>query len=197
MSSLMGSNPIPSAILRRKFPQFINVLCCPAPPLSCPMLHLRVDDTGARGGCNGASYAASASTRGWRVSGGLLQGGQPQSAREQMESPIGPGHLGLEAPGDNSLNDADLRGGRKRGARHAPPTWRNAKHAAQWESTLETYAVPGIGHLRAGEIAVADVLRVLTPICTAKPETARRVRQQTKAVMHWAIAPAVAAMEAE
>ena len=35
----MGSNPIPSAILRRKFPQFINVLCgsllsCPAPFLS-------------------------------------------------------------------------------------------------------------------------------------------------------------------
>ncbi len=69
-------------------------------------------------------------------------------------------------------------------------------HAAQWESTLEAYAVPGIGHLRAGEIAVADVLRVLTPICTAKPETARRVRQRTEAVMHWAIAPAVVAMEA-
>ena len=155
MSSLMGSNPIPSAILRRKFPQFINVLCgsllsCPAPFLSNALSaggrHRR------RGGCNGASYAASAATRGWRVSGGLLQGGQLQSAREPMESPIGPGHLGLEAPGDNSLNDADLRGGRKRGARHAPPTWRNAKHAAQWESTLEAYAVPGIGHLRADRL---------------------------------------------
>ena len=149
MSSLMGSNPIPSAILRRKFSQFIDVLCCPAPPVLVQCSILRVDDTGTRGGCNGASYAASATTRGWRVSGGLLQGGQPQSAREQMESPIGPGHLGLEAPGDDSLNDADLRGGRERGARHAPPTWRNAKHAAQWGPTLEAYAVPGIRHLRA------------------------------------------------
>jgi len=27
------------------------------------------------------------------------------------------------------------------------PGWRNAKHAAQWSSTLETYAYPKLGAL--------------------------------------------------
>jgi integrase len=38
------------------------------------------------------------------------------------------------------------------------------------------------------EISSGDVMNALTPIWTAKPETARRVRQRTSAVMKWAIA---------
>ena len=68
------------------------------------------------------------------------------------------------------------------------PTWRNPKHAAQFIRTLETYAFPTIGKLRVADVNSADVLGVLTPIWTEKPETARRVRQRIGTVMKWAVA---------
>jgi integrase len=68
------------------------------------------------------------------------------------------------------------------------PTWRNPKHAAQFLSTLETYAFPKIGRLKVGDVTTADVLAVLTPIWTKKPETARRVRQRIGTIMKWAVA---------
>ena len=39
--------------------------------------------------------------------------------------------------------------------------WKNAKHAAQWRSTLETYANPIIGKLPVQSIALPHVLEVL------------------------------------
>ena len=68
------------------------------------------------------------------------------------------------------------------------PTWSNAKHAAQFISTLETYAFPKIGQLKISDIATSDVMAVLTPFWTVKPETARRVRQRIGTVMKWAVA---------
>jgi len=60
--------------------------------------------------------------------------------------------------------------------------FRNDKHKAQWKSTLETYAAP----LRAKSvdtIATDDVLAVLKPIWTTKPETASRVRGRIEKVL--------------
>src|SRR6266699_57184 len=60
--------------------------------------------------------------------------------------------------------------------------FRNAKHKAQWKSTLETYAAP----LRAkpvDTIATDDVLAVLKPIWTAKAETASRLRGRIEKVL--------------
>ena len=68
------------------------------------------------------------------------------------------------------------------------PTWRNAKHAAQWGSTLAAYAYPYIGNRPVDQVTRADVIGLLSPIWTEKPETARRVRQRVKAVMARAIA---------
>lgn len=68
------------------------------------------------------------------------------------------------------------------------PTWRNAKHAAQFISTLETYAFPHFGKLRVADVTTGEVLAALAPIWTDKPETARRVRQRIGAVMKWAVA---------
>ena len=68
------------------------------------------------------------------------------------------------------------------------PTWSNAKHAAQWQSTLQTYAFPLIGHVAVDAITAADVMDALTPIWTCKPETASRVRQRMETVMDWAVA---------
>ncbi|MCX5580534.1 tyrosine-type recombinase/integrase [Kaistia terrae] len=68
------------------------------------------------------------------------------------------------------------------------PTWKNSKHAAQFISTLETYAFPRLGRLKVPEVTTADVLAVLSPIWVEKAETARRVRQRIGTVMKWAIA---------
>ncbi len=64
--------------------------------------------------------------------------------------------------------------------------WRNAKHAAQWLSTLETYAFPILGALPVQAIDTALVMKVLQPIWDKKTETATRVRQRIEAVLNWA-----------
>lgn len=68
------------------------------------------------------------------------------------------------------------------------PSWRNAKHAAQFISTLETYAFPYFGKVKVADVTSSDVLAALLPIWTEKPETARRVRQRIGTVMKWAVA---------
>jgi integrase len=61
--------------------------------------------------------------------------------------------------------------------------WKNAKHRAQWTSSLETYAYPIIGDVSVDVIDTGMVLQVLDPIWTAKPETASRVRGRIEAVL--------------
>lgn len=68
------------------------------------------------------------------------------------------------------------------------PRWRSAKHADDWWATLARHALPRLGTIPVDRIDQRDVLAVLTPIWTAKPETARRVRQRIRAVMKWALA---------
>ncbi len=64
--------------------------------------------------------------------------------------------------------------------------WKNDKHAAQWLSTLRTYAFPHLGTRRIDQVDTPDVLRALSPIWLTKPETARRVRQRISTVLDWA-----------
>jgi integrase len=66
------------------------------------------------------------------------------------------------------------------------PGWKNEKHAAQWTSTLTTYAYPIIGKTPVADVNTEHVLQVLTPIWTAKPETASRVRGRIEAVLDYA-----------
>ncbi len=68
------------------------------------------------------------------------------------------------------------------------PGWRNAKYAAQWASTLTTYAYPHIGDKPASEIATEDVLACLTPIWNTKNETANRLRNRIELVLSYAMA---------
>jgi integrase len=65
-------------------------------------------------------------------------------------------------------------------------SWRNKKHAAQWTSTLETYAYPFLGNLPAQGVDTGLVLKVLEPIWRTKPETAGRIRGRIEAVLDWA-----------
>lgn len=64
--------------------------------------------------------------------------------------------------------------------------WRNAKHAAQWEATLATYAEPVLGSLPVQTIDTGLVLKVLEPIWAKKTETASRLRGRIEAVLDWA-----------
>ncbi len=68
------------------------------------------------------------------------------------------------------------------------PGWKNAKHAAQWTSTLETYVFPKFGQVQVSKVETADVIGALTPIWSVKPETANRVRQRIEAVIDYASA---------
>lgn len=71
------------------------------------------------------------------------------------------------------------------------PGWKNAKHAAQWITTLETYAFPVIGEKPLAAIAPKDCADALRPIWLEKPETASRTRQRMDAVFKWAWAHGV------
>ncbi|KIZ35728.1 tyrosine-type recombinase/integrase, partial [Rhodopseudomonas palustris] len=62
--------------------------------------------------------------------------------------------------------------------------WRNDKHRQQWRNSLRDYAYPVIGHLAVAEVDTAAVLKVLRPIWSALPETARRVRGRIEAILN-------------
>ena len=67
------------------------------------------------------------------------------------------------------------------------PSWSNAKSAAQWESSLRDYVLPYIDSKPVDLVTTADVMAILQPIWSDKPETARRVRQRISTVMKWVI----------
>jgi integrase len=62
------------------------------------------------------------------------------------------------------------------------PSWRNEKHAAQWEMTLRDYAAP-LRHLPVDKVSTDDVLSVLKPLWNSKPETASRLRGRIERVL--------------
>ena len=68
------------------------------------------------------------------------------------------------------------------------PRWRNGSHTSAWIQTLERHAFPKIGRKGIDKIARTDVLDVLTPIWSTRPETARRVRQRMRTIFRWAMA---------
>lgn len=67
-------------------------------------------------------------------------------------------------------------------------TWKNAKHAAQWTSTLHKHAHPVVGSLLVSDVTTAHVIKVLEPIWTTKTETASRVRSRMELVLDFATA---------
>jgi integrase len=62
------------------------------------------------------------------------------------------------------------------------PSWRNAKHAAQWTMTLTKYARP-MRCKPVNEIGTQDVLDVLQALWKRTPETAERLRGRIENVL--------------
>lgn len=62
------------------------------------------------------------------------------------------------------------------------PQWRNEKHKAQWKTTLEKDAA-NLRPLSVDKIDTAEVLSVLKPIWSIKPETASRLRGRIERVL--------------
>ena len=68
------------------------------------------------------------------------------------------------------------------------PGWRSARHAAQWISSLNEYAMPRLGARSVTEIDAAEIVDVLSPLWHTMPVTAQRLRQRIGVVLKWAIA---------
>jgi integrase len=66
--------------------------------------------------------------------------------------------------------------------------WRNPKHAAQWPSTLKTYAYPVFGSLPVQAVDTGLVMKAVEPLWVTKTETASRVRGRIESVLNWAAA---------
>ncbi len=66
------------------------------------------------------------------------------------------------------------------------PRWRSEKVARKWWQTLEGHALPILGDTRLDRIGREDVLRVLTPLWTSRPEQARKLRQSIRTTLSWA-----------
>ena len=62
------------------------------------------------------------------------------------------------------------------------PSWRSAKHAAQWSMTLKTYAEP-IRSRAVDEITTQDILDILQPLWQRVPETAKRLQGRVENIL--------------
>jgi integrase len=65
-------------------------------------------------------------------------------------------------------------------------TWRSPKHAAQWDSTIASYANPVFGDVPVANVGVAHVLAALEAIWLTKPETASRLRGRIERILDFA-----------
>src|SRR5262245_13119046 len=66
--------------------------------------------------------------------------------------------------------------------------WRNAKHRAQWQMSLDKHILPVVGKLNVAAVDVAHVKQILAPIWTKRPETARRTRGRLEMILDFAAA---------
>jgi integrase len=64
--------------------------------------------------------------------------------------------------------------------------WKNAKHSAQFVSSLKAYAYPTLGNVPVAAIDKALVLKALKPIWHSKTTTAGRVRGRIESILDFA-----------
>ncbi|MDE0404712.1 MAG: tyrosine-type recombinase/integrase [Nitrospira sp.] len=65
------------------------------------------------------------------------------------------------------------------------PRWKSGRHTERWMQVVEKYAFPVFGDVPVNRVGREDMLRMLTPIWTAKPEHARKLRQRVRLILDW------------
>lgn len=112
----------------------------------------------------------------------IAQGKNPKEVRKQERlSPKEESPVVIKAPTFNAVAKEALA------VIESVRRWKNKKHAAQWRTTIRTYASPEIGKKQIDEITRDDVLKILRPIWEEKTETASRLRGRLEAVFDYAI----------
>ena len=65
------------------------------------------------------------------------------------------------------------------------PRWRSAKTARAWMQSLEKHVFPAIGALPVERIGHDDVLCILKPLWSTRPQLARKLRQRIRTTLQW------------
>ena len=65
--------------------------------------------------------------------------------------------------------------------------WRNPRTAKAWRSSVHNHAAAIIDR-RVDQVSTADILAVLNPVWTTKPELGRKLRQRLSMAFKWAVA---------
>ena len=68
------------------------------------------------------------------------------------------------------------------------PRWKNEKVARNWLQQLERHAMPTLADMPINRIGREEILRILAPIWSTRPETARRIRRYIRSVFSWSMA---------
>lgn len=119
---------------------------------------------------------AEARDRAWKLHKGIREGHDPVAPRKQQRQ-----ILIAKAATEKTFRwctDEFLKA--------KSSEWKNAKHHQQWGNTLETYAMPHLGHMRVSLIDLPHVLACLEPIWQSKNETASRLRGRIESILDWA-----------
>ncbi|GAB2458637.1 site-specific integrase [Comamonas humi] len=119
---------------------------------------------------------AEARDRAWKLHESIREGHDPVAPRKQQRQVL----LAQAA------TDKTFRWCTEEFLKAKSSEWKNAKHRQQWENTLETYAMPHLGHLTVSLIDLPHVLACLEPIWSSKNETASRLRGRIESVLDWA-----------
>ena len=64
---------------------------------------------------------------------------------------------------------------------------RRQRNGDEWRASFRVHVYPKLGHLPVDKITTGQVLDVLTPLWSAIPVTAKRLRQRMEKVFEWAI----------
>ena len=107
----------------------------------------------------------------------LMMGGDPVAEREAARAER---KRRAVVPTFEAMNDIVLAA--------KAPTWRSAITEKNWRGSMAHYVLPRIGHKPIDRIGRRDILAILTPIWTEKPEQARKLRQRLVAVFDHATA---------
>ena len=65
--------------------------------------------------------------------------------------------------------------------------WRNPRTAKAWRSSVHNHAA-SIVDRRVDQVSTADIVAVLNPVWTTKPELGRKLRQRLSMAFKWAVA---------